>query len=445
VFGPAGSGSFVVVSPTTRAPWRIMAGDPLRFLASAWPWRSLAYLLSGSVVGLTCMIVVAALALNGTVLTLALVGTVLLLALVLLGIPIAGLERLRLRLIDPVPLSGGHRAPEAPGPVEWLRTRLAEWATWRELTYTLLMATALWPIGVLVAGGFPLLVGGLLFAAAATLVQPHTTATLLAFSATGPSATAIAVILAVLITVVGAYVVTGVAAGHATIARLLLSGREERLGAQLTEVSQSRRRLVDAFDAERWRIERDLHDGAQQRLVSLAMKLSMARIAFADADADGAAAGLVAEAHQDAREALAELREVVHGIHPQLLTDRGLPPALAELARRSPIPASVDVQLPDRLPATVESTAYFVVSEALTNVVKHAKACRVRIRCRLDGETLTIEVEDDGIGGADPRTSSGLQGLLDRAAVVDGALTVISPAGGPTVLRLTVPAVRASR
>jgi signal transduction histidine kinase len=147
----------------------------------------------------------------------------------------------------------------------------------------------------------------------------------------------------------------------------------------------------------------------------------------------------VAEAHQDAKAALAELREIVHGIHPQLLTDRGLPPALAELARRSPVPSRVDVRLPGRLPATVESTAYFVVSEALANVAKHARASRVQIRGRLDEDALTIEVEDDGIGGADPRTGGGLQGLLDRAAAVDGALTVTSPVGGPTVVRLAVP------
>jgi signal transduction histidine kinase len=414
-----------------------MAGDPLQFLMSTLPWRSLAYLFSGSVIGLTCMIVVSALALGGTAPTRALVGAMVLLALVLLGRPIAGLERLRLRLIDPVPVIGGHRTPERSGPVAWLRTRLAEWATWRVFTYTLLLATVLWPIGALVAGGFPLLVGALLFAAIATLIHPHETATLFVFEVAGPPATALAVILAVLLSVIGAYVVTGVAAGHATIARLLLGGRGERLGAQLTEVSQSRRRLVDAFDAERKRIERDLHDGVQQRLVALTMKLSLTRIALADVA--GEAADLVAQAHRDARDALADLREIVQGIHPKLLTDRGLQPALAELTRRLAIPASVDVHLPGRLPAAVESTAYFVVSEALTNVAKHARANRIAIRGHLAGQTLTVEVEDDGIGGADPRMGSGLQGLLDRAAAADGTLTIISPAGGPTVLRLTVP------
>jgi signal transduction histidine kinase len=234
----------------------------------------------------------------------------------------------------------------------------------------------------------------------------------------------------------GAYLMTFVAAGHATLARLLLGCREEQLAAQVAQVSLSRRRLVDAFEAERRRIERDLHDGAQQRLVSLTMKLGIARIELGTA---GEAATLVAAAHEDARQALAELREIVQGVHPQLLTDRGLPPALTELARRSAAPAHVDVRLPGRLPPAVEATAYFVVSEALTNVVKHAHADRVTIRGRLTADMLTVEIEDDGVGGASVRTGGGLEGLDDRAAVVDGTLTLVSPRGGPTVLRLTVP------
>jgi signal transduction histidine kinase len=414
-----------------------MTGNPARFLASAWPWRSFAYLLSGSVVGLACMTMTITLALSGAVLALVLIGLLMLPVLVLLAVPVAALERARLRLMDPVPVAGGHRAVAAPGPYAWARTRLGEWATWREFTYTLLFSVALWPLGLLVAGGVPVLVGGLLFAAAGSLVYPRTTVDLLMFSLSGPAATVAGVLLAMLVTILGAYLTTFVAVGHATLARLLLGGHEERLDAQVTEISLSRRRLADAFQEERRRIERDLHDGAQQRLTSLTMKLGIARIELQNTT--GEAAALVAEAHEDARQALAELRDIVHGIHPQLLTDRGLPPAITELARRSAVPAQVDVVLSERLPPAVESTAYFVVSEALTNVARHAHARSVTIRGRLGEGVLTIEITDDGVGGASVRSGGGLQGLADRAAVIDGALSLTSPRDGPTVLRLSVP------
>jgi len=423
-----------------------MAGSPVRFLSSAWPWRSFAYLLSGAVVGPVCVLALVALTLTGAALALTLAGLLLLPGLVLLGVPVAEVERLRLRLVDPVPVAGGHRVPAAPGASAWVRTRLGEWATWREFAYTLLLAAGLWPIGLVVACGVPLLAGALLFAAVASLVHPGTTAALLVVSLSGLRATVAGVLLAVLVAVAGAYLMTFVAAGHATLARMLLGCREERLRAQVAQISLSRRRLVDAFEAERRRIERDLHDGAQQRLVSLTMKLGIARIELGGTP--GEAATLVADAHEDARQALAELREIVHGVHPQLLTDRGLPPALAELARRSAAPAHVDVRLPGRLPPEVEATAYFVVSEALTNVVEHAHASRVTIHGRLEADVLTVRIEDDGVGGASVRTGGGLEGLEDRAAVVDGTLTLLSPRGGPTVLRLTVPcgpAVRSSR
>ncbi|MDN3357876.1 sensor histidine kinase [Actinomadura sp. DC4] len=416
------------MSSVERPSWPVTTGNPVRFLASARPWRSLAYLLSGSVVGLACMIAMALVCLPMPP------------AVVLLAVPVAEVERSRLRLVDPVPVLGAHRAVPAAGPSAWARTRLGERATWREFAYTLLLSFVLWPLGLLVAAGVPILAGGLLFAAGASLVYPRTTVALLVFSLSGPAATVAAVLLALFMTVLGAYLTTFVAIGHAALARTLMGGREEQLEAQVTEIARSRRRLADAFEAERRRIERDLHDGAQQRLTSLAIKLGTARL-----ELRGTGAALIDEAYEDARQALAELREIVHGIHPPLLTDRGLPPALAELARRSAAPARVDVELPGRLPPTVESTAYFVVSEALTNVVRHARAGSVAIRGRLADGVLTIEVTDNGVGGASVRTGGGLQGLIDRAAVVDGVLAVTSPLGGPTVLRLSVPQVECRR
>ena len=178
----------------------------------------------------------------------------------------------------------------------------------------------------------------------------------------------------------------------------------------------------------------DLHDGAQQRLVALSLKLGMAR-----ARVDGDAADLIAEAHEEAKLAVAELRDLARGIHPAVLTERGLTAALDDLAARSTVPVTV-VDAPDeRLPGAVEATAYFVVAESLANVAKYAQASSAWVAARRVDGTLEVEVHDDGVGGADPRAGSGLRGLDDRVRALDGRLAVHSPAGGGTRVRATVP------
>ena len=183
-------------------------------------------------------------------------------------------------------------------------------------------------------------------------------------------------LLVALLPAVG-YLVTLVAGADAATARaLLLGGPDEQLRAELTEVTRSRARLADAFEAERRRIERDLHDGAQQKLLSLTLQLGMAAV---DLPPGSPAAGAVAAAHQQAKQLMAELRELIHGIQPQVLPDLGLPAALAELADFCPVPATVDVPLAGRLPSQVENTAYFVAAEALTNIAKHSGATRATV------------------------------------------------------------------
>jgi signal transduction histidine kinase len=228
-----------------------------------------------------------------------------------------------------------------------------------------------------------------------------------------------------------AYPVTAWAAVRATLVRTVLAADE-------AELVRSRARLVDAFENERRRIERDLHDGAQQRLVALTMKLGLARL---DLPPGSPAEAQVREAYDEAQRALAELRELIRGVHPQVLTDRGLPAAVLDVAGRSQVPVDVDLVLQEgrRLPPAVEVTAYYVVSEALTNVAKHSGASRCRVRGRLVKGVLDLEVRDDGVGGADQRGGSGLEGLADRLAVVDGAMSLSSPVGGPTVLRAEIP------
>ena len=212
---------------------------------------------------------------------------------------------------------------------------------------------------------------------------------------------------------------------------------QRQVEAQLEEVRASRARIVEAGDRERRRVERDLHDGAQQRLVSLSLELQVARRALGP-DADPAVRESLDRAADEALAALAELRDLALGIHPLTLTESGLGAAVESLADRTPIHVDVDVG-PERYSPVVEGAAYFVISEALTNVTKYANANRATVRARAVDHHLNIEVDDDGIGGADPGAGSGLRGLSDRLAALDGTMTVASPKGGGTHITARIP------
>jgi signal transduction histidine kinase len=405
-----------------RTAQQALARRPTWFLRSAWPWRSLAYLISGVILGTVTGAVFLFLAIGGAVFAIVLVGLLAFPAMVLLSIYVARFERWRLRLVDPDPAPDPHR----PVPVRtwrewrhWLVVRLREPATWREFGHAMVSCLALWWIDLTMLG-----------------VALYVPATLVAapFYAheEGPFLVIPLVLFGLGLAVVSAYPVTAWAAARAAMTRAILLPLDERLG----EAVRSRARLVDAFAVERRRIERDLHDGAQQRLVALSMKLGLARL---DLPPGSPAAVQVAEAHELAMEALDELRELIRGVHPQVLTDRGLPAAVDDLAGRAPVPVHTDLELPGRLPGPVELAAYFVVAEALTNVARHSGATRAAVRARLWETRLVLEVSDDGRGGADPAGGTGLAGLIDRVAAVDGALTLSSPAGGPTLIRAELP------
>ena len=250
-------------------------------------------------------------------------------------------------------------------------------------------------------------------------------------------------VLGVLLLLASPPLTRGLAAVDAALARLLLAPRSD-LAARVTELEISREKVVDAAEAERRRIERDLHDGAQQRLVALAMELGRAKAKFAD-DVD-AAKDLVDQAHAEAKAALTELRDLVRGVHPPVLTDRGLDAALSGLAARCPVHTDVSVEMPVRPKGSVEAVAYFVVAEALTNVAKHSRATHANVVVEGHGYpgTLSIVISDDGIGGADP-AGAGLAGLAGRVAGVDGTLTVESPSGGPTIISAVLPCGQRSR
>jgi signal transduction histidine kinase len=215
----------------------------------------------------------------------------------------------------------------------------------------------------------------------------------------------------------------------------VLAGRG-KLEERIDTLETTRAGAVDVQDTELRRIERDLHDGAQARLVALGMNLGMAEQKL-DADPD-AARDLVAEARLGVEAALRELRDLARGIHPPVLTDRGLEAAVSALAHTSVVPVNVTADIPSRPPAAVETAAYFVAAEALTNAAKHAGATQIGVRLARKGALLIVEVSDDGRGGADP-SGSGLTGLRHRVEALDGKLTVVSPSGAGTTLRAELP------
>lgn len=233
-------------------------------------------------------------------------------------------------------------------------------------------------------------------------------------------------------------IIHGFARADAAVARWGLSpSKTKALEERIDSLRETQARSVDIAMADRRQIERDLHDGAQQRLLSLGMDLGMALEKF---DSDPAAArALVGDAHQELQRAIAELRNLARGIHPAVLTDRGLDAALSALTARSPIPVHLDVQLRERPPASVEATAYFIVAEALANAAKHARANAVDVRVRSVGDKLYVVVADNGVGGADEHAGGGLVGLADRASSVEGSFQISSPQGGPTILTAELP------
>ncbi|MFF5784070.1 sensor histidine kinase [Streptomyces sp. NPDC012693] len=407
-----------------RTPWPALARP--RFLRSSWPWRVVGYLGTGAVLGAVLCLVFLVLG----AFSLVLVGLPLLL---LSGPAVGGVERRRLRLVDRDPAPDPHRVPAAPGLVAWLRLRAGEQATWRELGYALLFATVLWPLDLLalaVGVGLPLTLLGTPLQLAA---DGQETKVVKAYLVTSYPEAFAAALLGALLLVALAYPLAAVAGARAALARALLAPRDAEARA-IGEVIASRARLVDAFEAERRRIERDLHDGAQQRLVALTMTLGLARL---DAP-PGPLADQLTKAHAEAGQVLTELRELIHGIHPRVLADYGLGPALVDAADRSAVPVAADVELP-RLPESVEGAGYFAVCEALANIGRHSGATRARLTARHTDGVLRLDVEDDGRGGADPAVGSGLTGLADRIAVLDGTLTIMSPKGGPTLLRVEIP------
>jgi signal transduction histidine kinase len=425
-----------------------------RFLITSWPWRALGYLLTtvpiSAVLGgalsfiLLPWLVSAGRLRHGLPLTERLMiwmvfgGVLFALFAPLVAVPLAVIERSRLAIADPRPVASAH-TPVLGSPAGWIRVRYTEAATWREVLYGCVLGLVV-PIVYAALALLALIDFAFILSPAAAYLLGNITWQLASFQLTTGARSIPVALLGLVLAPVLAYLTGLVAAGQAAAARALLGVRSDpgrRSDTELREVARSRQRLVDAFDAERRRIERDLHDGAQHRLTSLALQLGVARL---DLPAGSPAAEPLGQAHDQAKELMVVLRELIHGIRPQTLTELGLPAALRELAAQSPVDVAVTVgDDVTRTARGVEGTAYFVASEALTNAARHGAATRVEMHLARAGEALILEIRDDGLGGADPAGGSGLTGLADRVAAVGGRLLLASPAGGPTLVRVELP------
>jgi signal transduction histidine kinase len=408
----------------------------LRAVVSAGTWLAVIHLFAGLFIGIVSFaVLVTGFAVGVVTLPVFLLGIPVLAAVFVLGGLFARAERARFALFLGVDI------PAARPPRENVWWRRMVWplrsaAAWRYLCYGLVR----WPLSVVQVALLSVVwsLGPVLLALPLYGPSlPGGAAHLAGYRIHSPWQMTVAVLLGLGILVVAPQVTSALAVADAAVGGWLLSSTSRAdLTARIGQLETSRAGVMDAAEAERMRIERDLHDGAQQRLVSLAMELGRAKAKFSS-DPDAAAA-IVGQAHEQAKEALAELRNLVRGVHPPVLSDRGLDAALSGLAALSPVPVTVRADLPARPPAPVEAIAYFVVAEALTNVAKHAHASHAEVTVARSGDLLAIVIHDDGVGGADP-AGQGLSGLAARVAGVDGQLWVTSPAGGPTSIEVVLP------
>ena len=378
----------------------------------------------------------------------------------LIGIPIIALgievsrlfarvERWRMTLVDPrplvahayQPLNGWPRAPYGGWLRTWAEAQFLDANRWRDVVYVLILL----PLGILefvVAIGlwltaFALLAAPLIDRIIRSVGSPQLVARV---PESEPGVLLFAFLIGLVLVPTAAVVSRGLMILHrAVVQGLLCVDPTAALRQDVERLRGSRSAALELEASELRRIERDLHDGAQQRLVSLAIDLGRAEERI---DSDPAAAkAIVADARAQARLALAELRDLVRGTMPAILVDRGLEAALAAVAAGCPVPTTVISTLGpgERLPPVVERAAYFVVVEALANVAKHSRATRCEVAVRRDPWALVVEVRDDGVGGASPGRGGGLAGLGDRAQALDGSLALTSPPGGPTVVRVVLP------
>ncbi|HEX9094234.1 MAG TPA: sensor histidine kinase [Coriobacteriia bacterium] len=431
--------------PPARAASRSPVARALRAPFEARTWLETLHLLLNLPVGIVTFTIVVTGFATGLGMLITLVGIPIIVLTVYVSRWMGSVERARTRAFLGIDVPRPYRAD--PPSDKWWRgpvARISDPATWLEVGYHLFML----PFGVLtfsvVVTAWSLGLGFLTSPLYGwSLPDGFRVGWAVAPSGTGaPNGWVIDTPFEyALLAVIGAGIILltpWIVRGLATINRYVVRGMiGSDVFARERTLTESRAAAVDLAAEDRRRIERDLHDGVQQRLVSLAMDLGRAKEKL-DTDPNRARE-LVTEAHEEAKLAIGEVRDLARGIHPAVLSDRGLDAALSALAARSTIPVEVHVDVAARPPASVEAAAYFVVSEALTNVAKHANASKALVTVRRSGARLTVQVQDDGIGGASLVDGSGLAGLRDRVRTLDGELHLLSPQGGPTVLMVEIP------
>ena len=402
---------------------------------SAQAWLATIHVLMGLPIAIVAFTVVLTLvALTAGLLVTAVLAVVTLSMLLVSVRGLSALQRSRFRVLLGVDIPNVRVRHEGP----WLRRLFAEArasVTWRQVGYHLLSL----PISVL---GYVLVTVAWSAGLAMSLVFTYRWALpdrgIFGWDMRSPAALISVTAVGLVLLLAAPWVAQAMADLDLTAARALLGpSRTQELSNRVELLARSRDSAVDAADAERRRLERDLHDGAQQRLESLAMNLGMARAKLTDEAP--AARKAIEQAHDEAKQALVELRDFVRGLHPAVLNDRGLDAALSGIAARAPLPVNVRVDIARRCSPTIEAVAYFVVSEALTNVAKHAHASRAEVAVEHADNGLRIVVADDGQGGAKPDAGSVLRGLANRVASVGGTLTIDSPTGGPTLIVADLP------
>ncbi|WP_285589198.1 sensor histidine kinase [Herbidospora sp. NBRC 101105] len=414
-------------------PW-----GPLGIAVDPVTWKAAPYFIVAPAVGTACFVGLGLALPLSLVLVLIWVGLPMLAVLILLWRAVAFAERRFVRWTLGVDIPDPYRPRPDGGLYAHLRWLFVDPATWKDLGYVLLLC----PLGLLeffvVFGLWSL--GLELLALPLPIVLTDRTMTAWFVEVSTVPEAVLVMLVGVVSLVASLYALRGAALAHGWVARALL-GTDDRtlLLARNEDLRASRARGVNAAEAERRRIERDLHDGAQQRLLSVALDLGRAQAKFDDDPVQ--ARILVESAAAGAKAAIAELRDLARGIYPAILTDRGLDAALSSLAARAPVRVEVTVEITDRPPAAVESIAYFVVAEALTNMAKYSEATEAKVKVSRAADRVVVAIADNGVGGAVVRPGGGLNGLADRAATIDGVLTVDSPPGGPTLIRAELPCV----
>lgn len=388
-------------------------------------------------------IVVLGLSLGAGLIPLMLIGLPILAATVLIGRAIGGVERTRARALLGASVTPPDKRRKA-GPGAWTKFKgvMGDVPGWKGLLYGSLML----PIGCLTFSlavtMWSVALAGTTFPVWAWAVKMNDWNDHVVHGWEKAGWIGASFVVGLLFLIAAPHVIRGLAAIDRGLIRGLLGGSPSaaELRQRVETLTASRDASVDTAEAERRRIERDLHDGVQAQLVNLAMDLGRARQKLeAEGAADPAVVALVERAHDDSKKAVADLRNLVRGIHPAVLTDRGLDAAVSALAARSPVPVDVNIALTSRPPSAIESAAYFVIAEALANAAKYSAATLVRVDARVIDGLLRVEVTDDGLGGADIEHGGGLAGLASRVSALEGRLRVASPPGGPTTVLAELP------